>query len=190
MLREIGYGTSVKESIRTNMTNNGIVLALFLTMLLSMWQMAKNKDGFTRNDMWYRMFLFFGIEACTRGVTMVSTFLVFMEPLGTHGAENFAVDNMLFLGEPTTCIGLVMLYFAQACLIWVFNTDAKYVGILCYLLMGYCITRCCVVARYLQDWKNPFLADSVRQERISKLKLCRAVDGTSASSADLGLTEP
>jgi len=178
MLREIGSDVSLKESIRTNMTNNGVVLALLLTMLLAMWQADPNETPHQRNEMWYRMLLIFGIEACTRGAVMVSLFLLYLEPLGDAGPWHFAVDNMLYLGEPASCIGLTMVYFVQSCVLWVFNTDAKVMGCLAYLVLGYCIMRTLVVAQYLQDWNSPTVSNGTRHSRTMKLISCKAVDGT------------
>lgn len=184
MLREKGVDTSVKDSIRTNMTNSGVVLALLLTVILAMWQVDRvDSGGFNRIDMWYRAFLIFGTEACTRGVIMVSGFLVYMEPLDEASSQHFAVDNMIYLGEPTTCLFQTLLYFLQATLLWVFNTEDKYVGCLAYLIMTYCIARTTVVVQYLAVWHSPVLADHVRQARKEKLKMAKAVDGTGAKRA-------
>merc|ERR550532_3484463 len=128
--------------------------------------------------MWYRLFLLFGLEACARGVIMVSAFLVYMEPLDDKASQHFAVDNMLYLGEPSTCLFQTLLYFLQAALLWVFNTEDKYVGCFAYLILGYCIVRTSVVMQYLILYKSPKLPENVRQARIAKLRMAKAVDGT------------
>lgn len=178
MLREKCPDICLKESARSSMTNNGIMLALFLTIFIAMLQAEKNMDGFTRNDIWYRVFCIFGMEACTRGMVMVAATLIFMEPLSSGSAAQFAVDNLLYLGEPTACMLQSVLYFLQAVILWAFNTDTKYVGILAYVILGYCIMRGAVVMQYLLLWQNPQLTAEVRKRRIKTLNKCKKVDGT------------
>jgi hypothetical protein len=179
LLAESSNDNSLKEAIRTNMTNAGIVLALFLTILIAMLQMDEGLDGtFVRNDMWYRMVLMFGIEACIRGLLMGSFFLIYCEPLNEKASKQFAVDNMIYLGEPTTCVVATLVYFVMACLVWVFNKDGKWVGCAMCLVIGYCVMRVFVVLQYLSRWQNPELTHENRAQRKNVLAIAKAVDGS------------
>merc|ERR1719420_675122 len=103
MLKEHCPDNEIKISISTNMTNLGVMLALFLTMMLAMLQQDLPKT-ISRNDLWYLTFITFGLEAGVRGLLMVVLFLVYFEPVSNDAAKNFAVDNLLYLGEPANCM--------------------------------------------------------------------------------------
>eukprot|EP00406_Dinophysis_acuminata_P039027 CAMPEP_0179374594 /NCGR_PEP_ID=MMETSP0797-20121207/87378_1 /TAXON_ID=47934 /ORGANISM="Dinophysis acuminata, Strain DAEP01" /LENGTH=257 /DNA_ID=CAMNT_0021090595 /DNA_START=17 /DNA_END=787 /DNA_ORIENTATION=+ len=165
MLAESSPTNDLKVAIRTNMTSSGIILALFLTIVVGMLQTDMGVGTYSRNDMWYRLLLVFSIEACVRGLLMVSFFILYCEPLDRMSATQFAVDNMLYLGEPVTCIMAVLSYFLFACMVWVFFTDGKYVGIIACAVFGYGLLRSMVVLGYLSSWTNPHLDGATRESR-------------------------
>jgi len=178
MLKESSKDIELKSAISTNMTSLGVMLALFLTVLLSMLLEAAPGGDFVRDDLWYLVFLIFGTESCVRGLIMTVLFLVYNEPLTEDAARSFAVDNMLYLGEPTTCLIATLIYFLWACALQVFSAGGKWLGMLSACALGYVVIRAMVVAQYLGSWKNPELDDDTRKNRGLILKAARAVDGS------------
>lgn len=183
MLAESSPTNNLKEAIRTNMTSSGIILALFLTIVVGMLMIDEGVGvpAYLRNDMWYRVLLVFSIEACVRGLLMVSFFLLYCEPLDAKASMQFAVDNLIYLGEPITCVIAVLTYFLLACILWVFLKDSKWMGIVACCIVGYGSLRSLVVLQYLSNWANPHLEATHRESRKSVLKATQEVDGTKVS---------
>lgn len=181
MLAESSPTNNLKDAIRTNMTSSGVILALFLTIVVAMLMIDVGTGTYLRNDMWYRILLVFSIEACVRGLLMVSFFLLYCEPLDAKSSMQFAVDNLIYLGEPITCVIAVLTYFILACIIWVFLKDGKWMGITACFIVGYGSLRSFVVLQYLSSWANPHLKEDYRESRKKILDQCFEVDGTKAS---------
>jgi hypothetical protein len=181
MLQEMSIDMDPKDAARSCLTNAGLILALFLTMILAAWQQdVSNFDK--RFAMWYRIMNLFAAECAIRGLVMCALVLLYMEPLDTDAAIVFACDNMNYLGEPITAMILCILYFVNVLILWEFGTDGVWIGIIVALCLGYSIIRVFAVFSYLASWKNPMLSEEQREKRNKKIQRVAKLSEIKASS--------
>jgi len=178
MIQEKCRDISLKDAVVGSQTTNGVTLALFLTIFLAMLQ-ADGKDEFTLFDGWYRALCIMGTEACLRGLVLTCACLIYMQPLGDKAAAHFAVDNLIYLGEPTACILSAGFFLVQATIAYVFNMYSRYIGLTACFVLGYSILRGAVCMQYLDAWENRQLSDDQRRIRRECLTACQKIDGTS-----------
>jgi hypothetical protein len=170
MLQEMSKDIDPKEAARSCLTNCGLMLALFLTMILAAWQQDVSFD--TRFAIMYRLLNVLAAESAIRGLVVSILVTLYMEPLDSEAAMQFACDNLQYLGECNTSMISCIVYFVNVLIVWEFGVDGIWVGILVSVCLGYSLIRMFVVFQYLSAWRNPQLSNeerAMRKERSDRL---------------------
>eukprot|EP00438_Fugacium_kawagutii_P017145 Skav217508 [mRNA] locus=scaffold1908:375369:378214:- [translate_table: standard] len=159
MIEQRSEGVNLGEAMRNNMTNQGVIGALFLTVV---WTMAVDQtmagdDRFSLVCQWYEGFSTLAVGQLILAVMTCSFAILYVEPLDDMAALKFVKDNFAFFGEPMALM-LAALYNAIcATILWVFTVYGVGLGV-CFSIVAACaILRMAAIYGYLCRWKNPYL---------------------------------
>lgn len=169
LLQQASPGVSVREAQRSNLTNSGVVGALFLTVVLAMLQAdAPLDDKWRLISQWYLIFNVVGMLYCFIATTLSVILLMYIEPLDDDASYMFVNANIDYFGEPVGCIIMAVIMFLQAAILWIFGQYEMECGIVSYFACVVCIQRVFLTYMYSAAWKNELLDEeevALRKQR-------------------------
>lgn len=165
MIQEHSVGCDLREAMKNNMTNQGVVSALFLTVVWAMLQADVLWDDADRVlAQWYNALLVISIALTILGACISSMCLMYVEPLDQKAALQCVGDNFMYFGEPMACCSFGFINAVLATVLWVFGQYGLGAGTVSVIIFFYTITRCVVVYQYLSLWQNPDIDHAARAE--------------------------
>lgn len=175
MIKERSNGVSLKETMRSNLTTQGLISALFLTIVYAMLQAdAPMEDPTTAEpnefavlSQWYMMLVTLSLTMVMIGTIATVLLLLYIEPLDDAASLTFITDNMMYFGEPVAMSACAFLNSMIATMLWVFGRYGMGAGIISLLPVWYASCRVVVIFRYLSAWKNKHLPAEERAARAA-----------------------
>jgi hypothetical protein len=183
MIENRSVNTSLKETMRTNMSNQAIVGTLLFTVAWAMLQSdppvteAVNSYEGLFVSQWYEGLLLISTSQLIIGVMTCAFTVLYVEPLDDLAALKFVGDNFIYFGEP---LALMLLSFFNTCvatILWVFGSYGFGMGIVAVFVFAYCILRTVVIYLYLGFWSNPFLSTEEKKKRNSVKQIIMTATG-------------
>jgi len=162
MVQERCSCTSIKEAIRSCLTNTGVVSALFLTVVLAMSQMDPFEGPPNFRSHWYLVYVLMAIANCMEAVVMCSLCMLYIEVLSDTAALNFLKDNMIYVGEPLTRMSMGILNLLLGLTLWMYETHGIVIGSFMLVSCWYVSMRLLVCYANLSRWQNMTIPESER----------------------------
>lgn len=167
MIAQRSATVSIRETARNNLTNQGLISALVLTIAFAMVQEDPPfPDGAHRMlCQWYAALLNMSIMWLVIAILIASLCLLYVEPLDDDACFQLMSDNVMYFGEPLALTLCACFNCIVALALWTFGTYGGPAGVVC-LLAAFCVVlRVYVVFSALSSWTNNALTDEERQAR-------------------------
>ena len=167
MIEERSSNVSIKESMRSNLTTQGLVSALFLTIVCAMVQSeAPNPDDeFSVLNQWYVCLLVISLMLTMIGTGITIVCLLYVEPLNDTAAIRLVSFGVMYFGEPLAFSTMALCNTLAAMIIWTFGRYGIGAGIIGCISIFYAACRLVVVYSYFSGWKNVEIDQKMRSER-------------------------
>ena len=171
MIKERSTGVSLKETMRTNLTTQGLISALFLTIVYAMLQADSptlidgDGDPSSLLSQWYLLLCTLALALTMIGTVATVLLLLYIEPLDDVASLNLVTWGMMYFGEPVAMSTIAFLDCMAATLLWIFGRYGFGAGIVCMVPVWYAACRAVVIFRYLSGWKNRGLTQEERNAR-------------------------
>eukprot|EP00967_Tisochrysis_lutea_P149427 scaffold287206_cov37-Tisochrysis_lutea.AAC.4 len=187
MIQERSDSVSMRETMRSNMTNIAIVGALFLATVWAMLQSDPPIEGFPSRfiSQWYSGLLTISIAFLLISVMTCVVALLYVEGLDNQAALKCVGDNFMYFGEPIALTLFAMLNTIIATIIWIFGAYGMAMGIISVVFFFWACLRTTVIYLYLSEWTNPFLDLTEVQRRKALAKSLTARSKIAAKSTQL-----
>jgi hypothetical protein len=179
MIQERSAGVHMKDTMRSSMTNQGVVGALMLTVVVASLQADAEFGQYNElmAGQWYCSLLTLSLCQLIIAVMIASFATLYLEPLDDVAALKFVGDNFMYFGEPLAYILTSSVNSIIAIILWVFAAYGFALGFIASFTFGYTVLRTLVVYRYLQIWVNPFLPHHERKAREAEAKSIATTTG-------------
>jgi len=166
MIEERSNGISIKESMRSILTSQGLIAALFLTIVCSMLQQDHpTDDEFGLLNQWYGCLLLAAMLMTMVGLTISIICLIYIEPLSDAASLRLISYGLMYFGEPLAYCGCAFVNTTVAVTVYVLGRFGLAVGLFGCLALFYCVTRVIVVVKYLSAWTNEEIVGEARAAR-------------------------
>lgn len=171
MIKERSHGVSLKETMRTNLTTQGLIAALFLTVVYAMLQadppteVDGDGDPTSIISQWYLLLCLLALSLTLIGTLGTILLLLYIEPLDDEASLALITWGMMYFGEPVALSTFAFLNTMSATLLWIFGRYGMGAGLMSCLPIWYAAMRSVVIFRYLSAWKNDQLDTEDRAVR-------------------------
>ena len=99
MIEERSVGTSIRDTARNNLTNQGLMAALFLTVVYAMLQTDPLfEDSYRMLPQWYASLLSMSVGWLSVAILSSSLCLLYTEPLDDEAVLSLMSDNIMYFG--------------------------------------------------------------------------------------------
>ena len=167
MVEERSAGVSMRDAIRSSLTNTGVVSALFLTVVLAMSQMDPFEGPANFRSLWYLVFVLMAVSNCMEAVVMCSFCMLYVEPLSDDASLNFLKDNMIYVGEPLTRMSMGVINLLLGLTLWIYETHGIMMGTFMLVSCWYVCMRLMVCYANLSSWQNMTIPESERAKNTA-----------------------
>jgi len=166
MIEERSPDVKIKESMRSNLTSQGLISALYLTIVAAMLQADPPTDevGALINQ-WYGCLLIIATFLTMVSLSVSIICLIYIEPLSDNATLHLISYGLMYFGEPMSLCACAFIDATIAMALWVFGKYGLGVGLIGCTALLYCITRVYVVYNYFAAWKNDELDADARRVR-------------------------
>jgi hypothetical protein len=187
MIKERSHGVSLKETMRTNLTTQGLIAALFLTVMFGLLQaepptMSSDGDSDPSSliSQWYMLLCLLSLALTMIGTLATVLLLLYIEPLDDAASLSLITWGMMYFGEPVAMSALAFFNSMTATLLWVFGRYGMGAGLMSLIPIWYAACRAVVIFRYLAGWKNQHLTHGDRKARAAWGKAAATVGAVGA----------
>ena len=167
MIEQRSNGINMREAMRNNLTNLGVIAVLFLTVV---WTMAVDQtmagdDRFSLICQWYEGFLAIAVGQLIVAVMTCAFITLYLEPLDDMASLKFVKDNFVFFGEPMVLMLAGVYNSLCATVLWVYAVYGVGLGVCFSIAAGGAVLRLSAIYGYLCRWQNPYLTPEDRDAR-------------------------
>ena len=167
MIQERSIDIKIKESMRSNLTSQALIAALYLTIVTTMLQEDPPTDNeFALLNQWYGALLTIAAFLMMVALSVCIICLIYIEPLSDAASLQLISYGLMYFGEPMALCGAAFVDTVIALLLWVFGTYGLGAGLLGSAALTYCVTRVYVVYQYFAAWQNGELTDAADEVRL------------------------
>jgi hypothetical protein len=166
MIQERSPTVSMREAMRSNLTNMALVSALFLTVVYAMLQIpALSENSYSMLSQWYICLLAISCMQMTISIMTSVICLLYTEPLSEQASILAISNNLMQFGEPAT--QSMMGFFNTMCamVLWIHEGYGFVAALMTVLTVFYGVTRVVVNQIYLSSFRNPDIDAATRQDR-------------------------
>ena len=192
MLQERSEGMSIKRSLKTNMSTQGVTAALFLGIIVANLR-ATPPNGLLRDrneliTQWYQVLgssmpppahptpppppppppqVFSCLSAAHVLISVVCArmLLIYTEVLDERATRVFMGDHLAIVGEPVAHFVFGLGDTAAALALWVIGQYGPACGVLALVALGISLSRISKIMSCLSTWVNPTVTPHQREER-------------------------
>lgn len=166
MIEERSDGVSIKESMRSILTSQGLIAALFLTIVFTMLQQdTPTDDAFSLLTQWYGCLLLSALLLTSVGLTISVVCLIYIEPLSDAASLRLISYGLMYFGEPLAYCGCAFVNTTVAITVYVLGRFGLAVGMIGCTALFYCVMRVVVVFKYFSAWVNEEVVGEARAAR-------------------------
>ena len=172
MIEERSNNISIKESMRSIITSQGLIAALFLTVIFTMIQSDPpvesspyaEGDGELLNQ-WYGALTLTALLHTMMACTISVICLIYIEPLSDEASIRLISYGLMYFGEPIAYCGCAFVNTTMAIVVWMFGHYGLGVGLIGCGALLYCVMRVLVVYQYFSAWVNEEIEGEARKLR-------------------------
>jgi len=166
MIVERSMNIDIKEAMRNNMTTQGLISALMLTIVVTMILIdVPGGDPDSLLAQWYTCFVAISLMWAIIATMITVMLLLYIEPLDREDAFINVQAHLMYFGEPFTMCAAAFLNILAAVTVYVFATYGKATGTICTICIFYTAMRVVVIFCYMSKWKNKQLSTDEREKR-------------------------
>lgn len=166
MIQERSVNIEIKDSMRSNLTSQALVAALYLTVVVAMLQVdPPTEDPGALVNQWYVCLLVVAAFMTMTALTVNIICLIYIEPLSDQACLKLISYGLMYFGEPMALCAVAFIDTTIAMVLWVFGTYGLGAGLIGCTALVYCITRVYVVYHYFAAWENDELDADARRVR-------------------------
>ncbi|KAG8457150.1 hypothetical protein KFE25_004117 [Diacronema lutheri] len=182
VLEQRSVGVSVRDAMRSALTNMAVVAALLLTVIIAMMQVDSPIDEpRALLGQWYQIFLYSAMVPCFSAVILSSMLLLYIEPLDESAAVSFVGTFVDFFGEPSFAVIFGIANFVPAMTLWMFGAYGFAVGLVSALSTVLLIRKVLLTYLYMNNWTNTDLDSETMATRMAEAKQLRQASKISQS---------
>jgi len=166
MVQERSPNVSMREAMRSNLTNLALVSALFLTIVYAMFQVDTASDAmFSMLTQWYIGLLAISCMQMSIAIMGSVICLLYTEPLSEKASILTISNNLMQFGEPATQSMMGIFNTMVALDLWIYERFGLVASLLMTLTIFYGVMRVIVNYIYLSSFKNPDVDAATRKDR-------------------------